>query len=246
MADEPPLRLDDEQRQRVRDCLRKDGFSLPSDRFERFIGDIEALITDYLAAQTSQGADALRRLSLLCVDPDPPIWMVRTLIERVAAEHLDVRFPIAISSPFVDDGREAEFQNWAQFSEWARTAKAAPLIFAARVITAAGARIVEGRSRGGGKRSARRVEPIPIGEARGAGRPKNDAQQDLVLYLAIDWHHATGKMPTAGRSDYLGFGDLVHSVFQWLELPEGSAAYALRGYWAQARKGRERKPGDNP
>jgi hypothetical protein len=28
----------------------------------------------------------------------------------------------------------------------------------------------------------------------------------------------------------------IHSVFQWLALPEGSAAYALRQYWAEARR----------
>ena len=159
---------------------------------------------------------------------------------KKVAEHLDGRFPIAISSPFVGDGRELQFQSWAQFRDWARTAKPSLLIYATRVTIAAGARIAEGRSRGGGKRSAPQVELITVGEARGAGRPRNDAQQDLVLYLAIDWRHATGKMPIAGRSDHGGFGDLVHSIFQWLGQSDGSAANALRGYWDEARKVNER------
>jgi hypothetical protein len=174
--------------------------------------------------------------------------MVRSLIQRVprkAAEHLDGRFPIVISSPFADDGREVQFQSWAQFQDWARTAEPSLLIYATRVITAAGGRIAEGRSRGGGKRSAPQVEPITIGEARGSGRPKHDAQQDLVFYLAIDWRHATGEMPTAGRSDHGGFGDLVHSSFQWLGQPDGSATNALRGYWAEARKANEPNRGNN-
>jgi hypothetical protein len=169
--------------------------------------------------------------------------MVRSLIQRVprkATERLDARFPKVISSPFVDDGREVQFQSWAQFRDWARTAKPSLLIYATRVTIAAGARIVEGRSRGGGKRSAPQVELITVGEARGPGRPKKDAQQDLVFYLAIDWHGATEEMPTAGRSDHGGFGDLVHSIFQWLGQSDGSAANALRGYWDEARKVNER------
>ena len=77
-----------------------------------------------------------------------------------------------------------------------------------------------------------------MGEVRGAGtvrhrggRPRNEAYQILVMHLALDWIQATGEEPTPGRSDHSGFGDLLHSIFQWLSQPEGSAAYALRQYW---------------
>ena len=73
-----------------------------------------------------------------------------------------------------------------------------------------------------------------MGVPRGAGttthaggRPKNVEQEELVLSLALDWLRATGDKPAAGRSGNRGFGDLVHSVFQWLRQPDGRAAYAL-------------------
>lgn len=61
------------------------------------------------------------------------------------------------------------------------------------------------------------------------------------MHLAMDWLRASGETPKPGRSDGTGFGDLVHSVFQWLSLPKGSAPYVLRQYWAAVRKlkGRE-------
>jgi hypothetical protein len=60
------------------------------------------------------------------------------------------------------------------------------------------------------------------------------------MYLAMDWLTATGEPPKHGRSDNTAFGDLVHSVFQWLALPEGSAAYALPQFWAAVEAGKAR------
>jgi hypothetical protein len=111
---------------------------------------------------------------------------------KKVAEHLDGRFPIAISSPFVGDGRELQFQSWAHFREWASTAETSLLVFATRVITAQGAQIVEGRSRGSGKRSAPQVEPITIGESRSVGRPRNQAQQDLNAFSVRSRAHEYG------------------------------------------------------
>jgi hypothetical protein len=62
------------------------------------------------------------------------------------------------------------------------------------------------------------------------------------MHLAMDWSHATGSPPKPRRSDNTGFGDLVHSVFQWLNLPEGSAAYALRQYWTAVKAFKAREP----
>jgi len=102
------------------------------------------------------------------------------------------------------------------------------------VLSAEGARWVAGRSRGGGKRSAPRLEPMAARD-RG-GRPGNEGHQDLVMHLAIDWLIATDKKPRPSRTDSNGFGDLVHCVFQWLNMPDGSATYALRQYWAATKK----------
>jgi len=123
-----------------------------------------------------------------------------------------------------------------------------PLITALRALSSDGGRLVEGRSRGGGRRSGPRQEHQIMGEIRGAGtthhhggRPTNERHQTLVMHLALDWLTAMGEPPEPGRSDGTGFGDLVYSVFQWISLPEDSAAYALRKYWevVQALKGRE-------
>ncbi len=78
-----------------------------------------------------------------------------------------------------------------------------------------------------------------MGHARGAGatthvggRPENTKQQELVMFLALDWFRATDTAPRAGSS---GFGELVHCVFRGLRLRRGSAVYALRQYWAERR-----------
>ena len=110
------------------------------------------------------------------------------------------------------------------------------LVEALRVLSADGGRIVPGRSRGGGKRSKSRLEPRISRQVRGTGtmaptggRPKNADQDTLVMHLAIDWYQATGERPEQGRSDATGFGELVHSVFDWLG--ELGATQALRRYW---------------
>ncbi len=123
----------------------------------------------------------------------------------------------------------------------------AKLIRMTQVLSAEGQRVVEGRSRGDGKRSTNHWEPVIMGGVRGAGvwdrrggRPLSDAEHELVMLLAIDWLHATGDKPKPGRSDNTGFGDLAHSVFQWLRLPEGRATYALRRYWTDERRSQTR------
>jgi hypothetical protein len=119
------------------------------------------------------------------------------------------------------------------------------LIAATRALSAEGGRIVPGRSRGAGKHSKPRLEPMIMGEVRGAGagrhrggRPTNEDHRTLIMHLAIDWLLATSEPPKPGRSEGTGFGELAHNVFQWLSLPEGSAAYALRQYWADVEEGK--------
>jgi hypothetical protein len=238
-------RLDDEPRARVRDCLTKEGLSLPPDRFERLIRGIEVSIAHSLTSApegTFRSAhDALRQLWELSHDDDPRIGVIRGRIQALpkeAIEYVDRRAPIVIPRLFPG---EAPING---FRKWAATADPAKLIPATQVLSAQGARRIEGRSRGGGKRSDSRLEPEIMGEVRGAGavrqrggRPRNAAHRDLVMHLGIDWLDATGNAPKPGRSDRTGFGDLIHSVFQWLNLPKGSAAHALRQYWREQRKG---------
>src|SRR5271156_6054441 len=56
-----------------------------------------------------------------------------------------------------------------------------------------------------------------------------DVQDRLVMHLAIDWTIVSGAKLSPGRSDRTGFGDIVHSVFQWLD--EAAPDQALRRYW---------------
>jgi hypothetical protein len=243
-------RLDDLKRALIRDCLGGAGLLLPPDRFERLIRDVEASIAHYPAGASEDSFrvahDALRELWHLSHDDDPPVGQIRARIAALppqAIEYIDRRVPIVVSRLFRNE------PSVTRFVEWAVNADPWRLIQATQVLTAEGAQVVEGRSRGAGKRSERRLEPVIMGEVRGAGaqcqrggRPENAHRQDLVMHLAIDWLRATDELPKPGRSDETGFGDLVHKVFQWLDLPDGSAGYALRRYWSEVRRVKAREP----
>jgi hypothetical protein len=242
------FRLDDEQLARVRDCLLKGDLTLPRAAFEPFVRDIEGSISLFRNIEPSSGFrkvhDALREIWFLVREDDPPVGVLRARIKALpkpAIEYLDRRSMRVITRLFPNDSAESGFLTWAEKADRDK------LIQGLRVLSAEGAQIVEGRSRGSGKRSARRVEPIIFGEVRGTGtksrkggRPSEDPRHELVMRLALDWLHATGRVPEAGRSSETAFGDLVHSVFQWL-LPEERAAeaasYALRRYGSEANQG---------
>jgi hypothetical protein len=199
---EPPFRLDDEQRARVGDCVRKDGLSLPPGRLERFIGDIEASISHFRASPPEgsfrDAHDALRALRALAYEDDPPIGQLKarlTQLPAVARESIGRRAPTVMQRLGVDLGApvgELPEHAFDGFVRWAITPEAVqlpkplpplpealaqkiealagteltepvslpPLVTALRVLASNGARLVEGRSRGGGKRSAPRLEPI--------------------------------------------------------------------------------------
>jgi hypothetical protein len=138
----------------------------------------------------------------------------------------------------------------ARLLEWIDAADDGQFIEAVRTLSSEGGRGVPGRSRGAGKRSRPQLEPVIMGVARGAGTqglrdgaPTKDALHQLVMHLALDWLHATGRSPKPGRSDNRGFGDLVHSVFQWLDVSgdfSETAAYALRRYWDTGKPKKKR------
>jgi hypothetical protein len=258
---ETPFRLDNEQCARVEDCLRKEALSLPPDRLEHFIGSIEASIAHFRAtppeATFRDAHDALRDLWKLSHDDDPSIGQLRARLKALpnkAIEQLGRRARAVIPRLFAgetigDEPFDPPERLGARFLEWAANADGQKLATALQMMTAEGGRIIQGRSRGGGKHSRLRLEPMSMGEVRGTGatrhrggRQRNEGQQNLVMHVAIDWLNATGEAPKPGRSDRTGYGDLVHSVFQWLNLPEGSAAHALRQYWADVEKQKAREP----
>ena len=246
-------RLDDEQCARLRDCLTKEGLSLSPDRVERLTCDIEVSIARFLAAPSDgtfrSAHDALRQLWELSHGEDPPVAVIRARIQalpRQAVEYVDRRAPTVIARLF------SARQPVTNFREWAGSADRKMLIAATRIVSGEGGRAVVGRSRGTGRRSARRLQPMIMGATRGGGtgrnrggRPRTEYHRDLVMHLAMDWLTATGDPPKPGRSDSAGFGDLVHSAFQWCGLPEGSAAYALRQYWTAVKALKAQEPLEN-
>jgi hypothetical protein len=240
------LRLDDEQQQRVRDCLTKASVALPREAFGRLIAELESSIHQFQAAEPQatlrETRDALRAIWTLARADDPSAALLRGRLRSLpkrALDYIDDRAVRVI--PRLFPGEQAE----SGFLAWADTVDGKKLIEAAAVVSAQGARVVPGRSRGSGKRSRRQLEPLILGAVRGAedgqpkgGRPRAGARDGLVRRLALDWYVGAEQMPNVGRSDYGGFGDLVHSIFDWLSQP--GAAQALRRYWAEVEKGRTR------
>jgi hypothetical protein len=244
--------LDDDQRRRLRDCLAKDELNLRFDKFERLTHDIEASIALFFSVETAdsfrKAHDILAELWGMAHDTDPQVGVLRGRIQRLSKqplEYVERRWANVRLRLFPEVPRKQGFQDWAL------KADEEELLTALRVITAEGAKATVGRSRGDGKRSSTRVAPIIMGEARGAGsqthrggRPRADERKTLVMHLALDWLQGTDNMPAPGRDGYGGFSDLVHAVFEWLNLPEGAAAYALRHYWAEVAAGQTKLTAD--
>lgn len=246
-------RLNDVQRALVRGCLNKAEISLPQDRFKRLVGDLETSIDHFrntpLEGTYREAHDALRALWKRCYLDEPPVRVLRDELRKLpkaAVASVARRARVVIPRLFPgetieDDVSDSPDRLAARFLVWAASADDQKLVEALRVLSADGGRGVAGRSRGGGKRSRARFEPVIIGEVRGVGtrdhtggRPAEAARHELVMHLAVDWLTATGQAPEAGRSDSIGFGDLVHSVFQWLDVSADTseaASYALRRFW---------------
>jgi len=239
-------RLDDEQRARVRGCLGKASIKLPLPHFERFVRSIEASIARFRSAvprrSFREAHDALRSLWRLCQRDDVSVGQVRARLHtlpKIAREQLERRARAVLSQVFPDEDIGNELLTWANRADGKQ------LLAALHLLLAEGGQIVHGRNRGGGKRSRPRLEPMLLGVVRGGcapqhigGAPVDDAARELVMHLAVDWLAATEQVPPAGRRDSKGFADLVHSVFQWLNLP--SAEYGLRRYWKTLNEQKKR------
>ncbi len=254
-------RLDDEQRDRVRDCLTRAQISLSQDRFNRFVRDFEASIDHFRNAAREctfrEAHDALRALCNRCHLDKPPVQVLREELRKLpkaAVESMGRRARVVIPRLFPGEIiEEAVFDPpdrlAARFLVWAASADDQKLVKALQALSTDGGRAVRGRNRGGGKRSRARFEPAVMGVVRGTGAPSlwggaptEGARHELVMHLAVDWLAATGQAPEAGRSDSTGFGDLVHSVFQWLDVsedPSEAAAYTLRRYWDTLKRQKE-------
>jgi hypothetical protein len=237
MAGATRFRLDDEQREWVRNCLRKAGVGLV-EPFDDFIDRIERSVDHFRAAKPEgrfrQAHDALRDIAIRSREEDPSpaqlLGRLRTLPSQ-ALEDLGRRAPRAIPKLFPGENLdglpfEAPEKFAARFLRWAESAPPKALVRALRSLSTDGGRWVKGRSRGGGKRSAAQFEPQVLGVVRGSsetkpkgGRPSEDLRHQLVIRLALNWCEGTGQMADQGRSDQTGFGELVHSVIAWLYVP---------------------------
>ena len=201
--------------------------------------------------------DRLRALWRLAADSDPPVGQIRVLLQQLPKSELSKieeralrLWPIVFS----DDPAPAD-----STPGWLQAAPADKFIHMVRLCTSEGGIVAPGRTRGPNLRSRPRLEPIISGVARGteipskakaespkdaaiegraaanrSGRPTDDASVRLVAMLAIDWANATGQQPASGRSDRKPFGDLVHQVFGWLNLPDATGA--LRRYWREQER----------
>jgi len=226
----------------------------PKDRFVRLIRDIEWSIDQFQRNAETKGTfreahDALRTFWQRCNLEKPPTKVLRDELKKLpseAIEQLARRARVVIPRLFdgetiADDVLDPADRLAARFLAWVAGADDQKFGVALRALSSAAERVVHGRSRGGGKRSRPQVEPMIMGVVRGTdthssrgGAPILEAHHELVMHLALDWLHATGQQPQKGRDDKRGFGDLVHSVFDWLEVtrdPRQAAIYALRRYW---------------
>jgi hypothetical protein len=191
---------------------------LPSDQFDRLVSDIETSIDHFLAGGpegTSRAAhDALRSFWKLAHEDDPSIGVLRARLRSLppkAAEYIGRRAPMVIWRIFPGENggfgsSDLPGSTFGRFLGWAATANGPKLVKALQVLTADGARIVAGRSRGGGKYSHVKVEPMIAGTLRGdpepkkrGGRPGETARRELVMHLALDWLRASGSLPEPAR-----------------------------------------------
>jgi hypothetical protein len=245
--------LDEEQQDRVDRCLQKAHLAATTTTSRNLIRQIEQAMSSFLAdrrdyAMTDRELDDHSRgLWHLANESEPSIGQIRARIEsepdQVTRQYDELalrEIPKLYGSTGMPANEEQALRNGG-FKAWAAIAGGEVLIRAIlTLLPGSGVVAVLGRSRGAGKRSRQHLEPYINRFARGADGPKPsggrrsylDFEFLLIGRLATAWECATGQFPPPGRSDETGFGDLVHSVFQWLGM-EGQAEYALRQYWKE-------------
>jgi hypothetical protein len=250
------FRLDEDQRKELGSCLQAAQISLRAAEFQKLVQVIEDTIERFRDAKAEgtfrEARGELRKLWQLSHDDDPSVAALRArlvALPKEAIEQVGSRSRVVIPELFPgvtigDEPFDPPQRLAARFLEWAAAAEGTKLVTALRVLSEEGARITKGRSRGGGKRSRLRLEPLILGKVRGTGtrnhtggRPTEIRRHELVMHLALDWLLATGQEPEANRSDLGGFSSLVHRVFEWLQIDDADSAgeaatYALRRYWA--------------
>jgi hypothetical protein len=186
------VRLDEEQRDRLRRCLHRAVPRIPEAEFERFVLRVRRAMSAFLTDKQRMYVmtdrevhDTIRDLWNLATDPDPSIGRIRARIREFPEQvmrRLDYRVQEVIPklydhgiSPSRVIGKrtampraDAAALRKGGFRMWAARADDRVLIKAIMVpAPVTGAVIVPGRSRGKGKRSGPRIEPFIDGIARG-------------------------------------------------------------------------------
>jgi hypothetical protein len=256
-ADSPDQsELEEEKRAIIRGVLDQAGMKPTKEIVERLIGSVHSSMAAFRQAASQITArerhDAIRALLRLAEEGDPPVAVIRKRITELPVVDIaeaEKRARRLWPRVFRSQDLESEFD----FVTWSQTAPVADLLEAVRTFFSNGGTVVRGRARPGSKRSKSGLEPLILGQARGAaspsrakaepptgrsenqlpspgiGRPRADGADKLVMHLAIDWHLVTGLEPQPGRSDQSAFGALVHHVFSWLGIE--TAGQSLRRYW---------------
>ena len=190
------FKLEQEHGSRITDCLRKDSIRLGPEAEKAFIRNVEASIVNFLDQKTDPNVTyrqihsalrALWRLSFVDDVSMEPLRIRLCSLPKQVTEFLHAR-EIAL--------KQADTDGYG-FLQWVKNDDAESFKNVVRALSADGAKFVT-RSRGRGRRSGARLEPLILGHARGAadgahegGRPSHDAQNVLVAYSASDWMLAT-------------------------------------------------------
>jgi hypothetical protein len=245
--------LNDDQKLQIKFAL---GTSSSEKKVAQLVSAVEISIAEYQGANaasfTRAAAKALERLWKLAenYDPeklererDPNVDGIRRAIKALPEGAL--RFIEQRPSASVFLLGEPDFRQWAQ------SADDSDLVAATRALSAYGACLGPGRSRGLGKRSGPQLKPV-IEQTHRGGRPSNESKFILIALLALDWLHVTGHKPKPGRATNTGFGYLVCSVFEWLKMTDEAdhsdedSLHVLRQYWEVVKESRNRPTGDAP
>jgi hypothetical protein len=252
------MNLDDEQRCQVASCLKRVAPALGPDKVNEFISKIEAHMAKFQAQKREdeityrQQHDDLRELWLLASKPNPQIDRIFALIENLpppaarALGNLALLSIEGLRKPWAAEARRGRkrhldpepFFNVLKkegFQAWARVADPKRLVEVIQVTATNGAVVLHD-----GKQLC--IEPRVMkyarrhsGFANKGGRPRKRYRSfTLIGHLAHHWEKVTGEFPEPGRSDKTAFGELVYSVFDWMNA--GSPEYALRRWWAEIHR----------
>ena len=253
--------LNEDDKDGVRDCLKKAEIQLQPGILNQLIYDLENTVGIYrkrLDKTTDREMhDALSAIWRLAHSPDPGTDQIRVRLGKLpkrALNYLDQRFRTLIHRDNLISRSERKvtrlFSNKSEhldFISWANSANKEEFLRVVRALSSEGGGIVPGRSRGQGKRSKSIIAPLILGQHRGGkgkkpkgGAPRGGLERELVTLITNDWIRAAsssdGAFPKPRSAAWAGYRDLVYAVFKWLGLSTSQASYAMKSYWAAARK----------